>query len=142
MEWGEKKTICNKFIQSSEITCMVWPEGQLNSLVFGLSDGKVRLGNLKTNKASTLFQEDSPVVSICSSLDGNATASGHLDGSICRFFFNDEVSDASQVSPQLVCFWTFSLYLPSYADVIDIQILLLIGKVLSASNHSSCIGLE
>ena len=41
LEWGEKKTICNKFIQSSEVTCLTWPHEQNNSIVFGLFDGKV-----------------------------------------------------------------------------------------------------
>ncbi|KAI8902928.1 hypothetical protein BC833DRAFT_571194 [Globomyces pollinis-pini] len=96
LEWGEKKSICNKFIQSCDITCMTWPQEQHNALVFGLSDGKVRVGNLKTNKAATLYQTDSCVVSATSSLDGNAIMTGHMDGSINRFFFDDGMSGASQ----------------------------------------------
>jgi intraflagellar transport protein 172 len=41
LEWGEKKSICNKLIQTSEITCLTWPKEQNNSLVFGMADGKV-----------------------------------------------------------------------------------------------------
>lgn len=41
LEWGEKKSICNKFIQTCEITCLTWPREQHNAIVFGLSDGKV-----------------------------------------------------------------------------------------------------
>ena len=41
LEWGEKKSICNKFIQTCDITCLTWPKEQHNSIVFGLSDGKV-----------------------------------------------------------------------------------------------------
>jgi len=96
LEWGEKKTICNKFIQSSEVTCLTWPHEQNNSIVFGLFDGKVRVGNLKVNKSATLYQTDSPVISTASSPDGYAIITGHLDGSLNRFFFDDGISGASQ----------------------------------------------
>ncbi|KAJ3216179.1 hypothetical protein HDU67_009828 [Dinochytrium kinnereticum] len=96
LEWGEKKSICNKLIQTSEITCLTWPKEQHNALVFGMADGKVRVGNLKTNKAATLYQTESCVVSAASSLDGNAIITGHIDGSINRFFFDDGISGASQ----------------------------------------------
>ncbi|KAJ3125766.1 hypothetical protein HK098_008226 [Nowakowskiella sp. JEL0407] len=95
-EWGEKKSICNKFLQNCEITCMTWPLEQHNTIVFGMFDGKVRVGHLKTNKAATLFQTESCVISCASSPDGNAVITGHLDGSINRFFFDDGVSGASQ----------------------------------------------
>ncbi|KAJ3234644.1 hypothetical protein HDU78_005723 [Chytriomyces hyalinus] len=96
LEWGEKKSICNKLIQTAEITCLSWPKEQPNAVVFGMMDGKVRVGNLKTNKAATLYQTESCVVSVSSSLDGNAIITGHLDGSINRFFFDDGISGASQ----------------------------------------------
>jgi intraflagellar transport protein 172 len=54
------------------------------------------VGNLKTNKAATLYQTESCVVSTASSLDGNAIITGHLDGSINRFFFDDGISGATQ----------------------------------------------
>jgi intraflagellar transport protein 172 len=41
--WGEKKSICNKFIQTSEITCLTWPRMQPNAVVFGQLNGKVLL---------------------------------------------------------------------------------------------------
>eukprot|EP00842_Homolaphlyctis_polyrhiza_P007089 jgi/Hompol1/96/HPOL_004489-RA len=96
LDWGEKKSICNKFIQNCEITCLCWPIEQHHALVFGLADGKVRIGNLKSNKAATLYQTDSMVVSAVSSIDGNAVMTGHLDGTINRFFFDDGISGASQ----------------------------------------------
>jgi intraflagellar transport protein 172 len=51
---------------------------------------------LKTNKAATLYQTESCVVSAASSPDGNAIMTGHLDGSINRFFFDDGMSGATQ----------------------------------------------
>ncbi|KAI9137410.1 hypothetical protein BKA69DRAFT_1032603 [Paraphysoderma sedebokerense] len=97
LEWGEKKSICNKFIQTSDITCLTWPREQPNAIVFGMADGKVvRVGNLKSNKAATLYQTESYVLSAASSPDGNGIATGHIDGSINRFFFNDGASGAAQ----------------------------------------------
>ena len=41
LDWDEKKSICNKFVQTSEVTCLTWPKDQSNLIVFGLADGKV-----------------------------------------------------------------------------------------------------
>ena len=89
LEWGDKKSICNKFPQSSSITCLTWPSAQPNSVVFGLQDGKVKIGRLRTNKPATLYNSNSYVVSCASDPEGNAIVSGHVDGSIYRFFFED-----------------------------------------------------
>jgi len=48
-EWGDKKSICNKFQQQSSITTIVWPEQRPNEIVFGLAEGKVRA--LEVNKS-------------------------------------------------------------------------------------------
>ena len=42
-EWGDKKSICNKFQQASSITCICWPESRPNELVFGLAEGKMKV---------------------------------------------------------------------------------------------------
>lgn len=55
LEWGDKKSICNKFLQHSPITALTWPSNRHNDLVFALSEGKVKVGQLKTNKAATLY---------------------------------------------------------------------------------------
>ena len=41
LKWGDKKSICNKFPQSTTVTCMTWPNNRQNVLAFGLADGKV-----------------------------------------------------------------------------------------------------
>ncbi|XP_060552918.1 intraflagellar transport protein 172 homolog [Ruditapes philippinarum] len=87
-DWGEKKVICNKFIQQSAVTCLIWPPDQ--PIVFGLADGKVRAANVKTNKSSTIYGTDSYVVSLAANPTGKGFLSGHADGSIVRFFFDDE----------------------------------------------------
>ena len=43
-EWGERKSICNKFLQQSPITCLAWPIDRPNEVVFGLAEGRVRIG--------------------------------------------------------------------------------------------------
>lgn len=45
LDWGEKKSICNKFQQSASVTAMVWPSGRDQELVFATSDGKVNATN-------------------------------------------------------------------------------------------------
>jgi intraflagellar transport protein 172 len=91
-DWNEKKSICNKFIQSSPVTCIVWPEGHHNEVVFGVAEGKVKLGMLKTNKTYTMYShpEGSYVVSLAASLKGHAIISGHMDGSVYRFAFPEQ----------------------------------------------------
>uniref|UniRef100_A0A8C0IIW3 Intraflagellar transport protein 172 homolog n=1 Tax=Bubo bubo TaxID=30461 RepID=A0A8C0IIW3_BUBBB len=93
-EWGDKKVICNKFIQTSAVTCLSWPAE--NIIVFGLAEGKVRLANTKNNKSSTIYGTDSYVISLTSNVSGKGILSGHADGTIVRFFFDDEGSGESQ----------------------------------------------
>ncbi|XP_041357336.1 intraflagellar transport protein 172 homolog isoform X2 [Gigantopelta aegis] len=92
--WGDKKVICNKFVQQSAVTCLIWPPEQ--PIVFGLADGKVRSANTRTNKSSTVYGTDSYVVSLAANPSGKGFLSGHADGSIVRFFFDDEGSGDRQ----------------------------------------------
>lgn len=87
-DWGDKKVICNKFIQQSAVTCLIWPPDQ--PIIFGTADGKVRMANVKTNKSSTVYGTESYVVSLAANPSGKGFLSGHADGSIVRFFFDDE----------------------------------------------------
>jgi intraflagellar transport protein 172 len=97
LEWGDKKSICNKLIQSSPITSLVWPLSRLNEFVFGLAEGKVKVGVLKTNKPQVLYTTDSYVVALASNPDGTGTISAHLDGSIHRFLFSNSQGGTSHV---------------------------------------------
>ena len=92
-EWGDKKSICNKFLQHHPVTSLVWPSGRKNEIVFATADGKTRVGALKTNKASTLYAhpEQSYVVALASSPDGTSIACGHLDGTVFTFAFEKGV---------------------------------------------------
>nr|CAB3255301.1 intraflagellar transport protein 172 homolog [Phallusia mammillata] len=93
-EWGEKKVICNKFLQTSAVTCLMWPMD--NAIVFGMAEGKVRLANTRTNKSSTIYGTDSYVVAITTNQSGKGVLSGHADGTLVRYFFDDEGSGESQ----------------------------------------------
>ena len=75
-----------------EVTAITWPSKHPNEVVFSLAEGRVKVGQLKSNKAATLFQSESFVVSLCSGMDGNSVLSGHLDGTVNRFIFATETS--------------------------------------------------
>lgn len=93
-DWGDKKAICNKFVQTSAVTCLLWPAE--NAIVYGLVDGKVRLANTQTNKSSTIYATESCVVSLTSNISGKGILSGHADMTVVRYFFDDEGSGESQ----------------------------------------------
>ena len=44
--WDGKKSICNKFPEQSAITSLIWSYKQPIQIVYGLMDGKVKIGNL------------------------------------------------------------------------------------------------
>jgi len=94
-DWGEKKVICNKFIQQSSVTCLIWPPEQ-PFIIFGLAEGKVRIANLKSNKSQTVYGTDAFVTALCANPSGKGILSGHIDGAIVRYFFDDEGSGLSQ----------------------------------------------
>lgn len=85
LKWGEKKSICNKFPQTSNVTCMCWPSNHQNELYMGLGDGKVKQGILNKNKSVAIYSAEDPTVSICSKSDGTSLVAGHSDGSIYIF---------------------------------------------------------
>ena len=88
MEWGDKKSICNKFQHSSPITSIVWPSRRLNEIVYGLAEGKVKIGQMKTHKAATLYNSESYVTAIAANPSGDAIVAAHLDGTIYTFWFD------------------------------------------------------
>lgn len=46
LEWGDKKSICNKFPQSAPVTAVEWPVQHPNEVFFGSADGKVKVRRL------------------------------------------------------------------------------------------------
>lgn len=94
-EWKGKKTICNKFPESSPICALDWPRKTPHQVVLGLFEGKVKIGNLRSNKCQTLFKGESHVVSLACNYDGSSLISGHGDGSIYRFVFPTKSCNSS-----------------------------------------------
>ena len=87
-EWGEKKSICNKYVNTSPVTCLTWPVKRPNDLIYGLADGKVRLGQMKVHKSPVLYQTESYVTAMCCNPAGSAVVIAHLDGSIYTCWFD------------------------------------------------------
>jgi intraflagellar transport protein 172 len=85
--WGDKKSICNKFVEKDTIMAMRWPHNQENELVYALSEGKVKVGQLNSNKGATLYKHESCVVAMDASPEGTAVVVAHLDGTIFHFDF-------------------------------------------------------
>lgn len=83
--WGDRKSICNKFPASSSVTCLAWPKERPGELVFGLAEGKIKCGTLRNNKSNVLYSADSYCVSLAASKDGESVVSGHLDGTIFAY---------------------------------------------------------
>lgn len=98
IDWGEKKSICNKFAQNSSVTCMAWPVERPNELIIGLAEGKVKQGILKTNKSQSIFGSESFVVAVSCSPNGQSVCSGHLDGSILTFNIDTKAKSKIQHS--------------------------------------------
>ncbi len=94
LEWGDKKSICNKFLQSKPVTALTWPQRRHNEVVFATTEGKVKVGQLKTNKAATLYahQDGAYCVALASSPCGEKICSGHIDGTVWTFDFADGVN--------------------------------------------------
>lgn len=87
VDWGEKKSICNKFQHSSSITTLIWPVGHANEIVYGLAEGQVKLGQMKTHRPVTLYNADSYVLALSSGSDGSGFVSSHVDGSIYVYYY-------------------------------------------------------
>lgn len=79
-------------MQSASISALCWPRDRHNEVIFGLIDGKLKLGALKNNKPYNLYvhSDGSPVVALASSPNGKIIIASHQDGSIWRFSFPDE----------------------------------------------------
>ena len=90
--WGEKKSICNKFLQASPPTAVCWPILRPYECVFGLAEGKVKIGQLWSNKAATLYThpQGATVVAVAGSKEGDAIVAAHADGSMYVFSFEGQ----------------------------------------------------
>ncbi|OAD52520.1 hypothetical protein WN48_01267 [Eufriesea mexicana] len=110
-QWGEKKVICNKFRQSSAVTCLIWLiEGPI---IVGLVDGKVRAALVKSQKTQTLYTADSTTVSLVSNIRGTGFLSSHADGSIIKYYLTD---DGNHEPSGRICTHTVPAYALAWAQ--------------------------
>lgn len=98
--FGEKKSICNKFAVSSPVTAMCWPQKRDDELIFGLANGKLKVGILKINgvrknKSATLFETNSFVNAIVSNSNGHYFYSVHSNKCIYQYTFPDSNASGS-----------------------------------------------
>lgn len=109
--WNGKKSICNKFSESCSVVAFEWPKRRPHEVVYGLVDGTVKVGRLKTNKSKTLYKAGSAVVSMSSDPSGKHALSAHLDGSIYAGSIHDAscIKIIQQSSPAYVLAWSDSI---------------------------------
>lgn len=67
---------------------MIWPPD--GPIIIGLADGKVRVSILKAHKAQTLYTADAMTIALASNTRGTGFLSSHADGSIIRYFLNND----------------------------------------------------
>ena len=81
------KSICYNYTESSSssITSIIWPTNQNYSIIYGTSEGKTNICNIRTKKVQNIHNADSSyVVSLASCPNGDMILSAHLDGSIYK----------------------------------------------------------
>ncbi len=93
--WNGKKSICNKFNETSPIVSSVWPCKTPTQVVYALMEGKIKVGNLRTNQSQLLYSIESYVISLALNATGAELVSGHNDGSIYKFTFPTKASKAT-----------------------------------------------
>lgn len=113
--WKGKKSIVNKFSESAAIVSIVWPPNSASQCVYALTNGKVKVGNLRSNKSHILYAIESFTVSLAMNMSGTELISGHGDGSIYKFRFPTVSQESSCEilchSPQipLLLVWSSSI---------------------------------
>ena len=83
--FSAKKMICNKFEENSTFTCVSWH--RMHDIVYGLMDGSVVKGSLRSNKSQVLFHSNSYMTATAFNGSGSTFVSSHADGSLykCKF---------------------------------------------------------
>uniref|UniRef100_A0A1I7X9H1 ANAPC4_WD40 domain-containing protein n=1 Tax=Heterorhabditis bacteriophora TaxID=37862 RepID=A0A1I7X9H1_HETBA len=90
------KPVDSKAVTLSSITALDWPFE--DKLLIGLMDGKVRVGLVKTNKCTSLYKTEQPVVSMNSKR--TSFVSGHQDGSIILYTFSSKSQLVADHQPE------------------------------------------
>lgn len=95
--WNGKKSICNKFREKSSVTCLTWPKNSPYEIVYGLVDGNIKVGRLRSNKSYLLYATNLSVLNIASNIEGNEILSAYTDGSIHKFPIKGKNQSSSEM---------------------------------------------
>eukprot|EP00055_Hartaetosiga_balthica_P012104 m.57788 g.57788 ORF g.57788 m.57788 type:complete len:1739 (-) comp7836_c0_seq1:151-5367(-) len=102
--WEKSKSICNKFKQGAPVTCIDWPIESPGQIVYGLTSGQVRFGDVRKNKSTTFYSTHSPVICLATSPDGMKIASSHMNGKLFCFHVGVDDSPRSIVTHPVPAF--------------------------------------
>ena len=76
---------------------LIWVQNRPHEVVYGLLNGTVKRGCLKSNKSKILYKEDSPMLSMASHCKGKGVTSAHSNGCIYVHMFIDEKRDSGSM---------------------------------------------
>jgi intraflagellar transport protein 172 len=82
-----KKSIVNKFLETAAVVSVVWPRINPMQCVYALMNGKIKIGNLRSNKSHLLYAIESNTASLAINSRGTELLSGHSDGSVYKYSF-------------------------------------------------------
>ena len=85
IQFGEKKTICNKFELTSGAVDLAWLSNDDSEVLIATQEGKIKVGNLKSNVSKTLFSVDTFLCSFVLSDNKKYIFTGHIDYSIYKY---------------------------------------------------------
>lgn len=108
-DWGDKKSICNKFVLSAPATSCAWPLHSSNPY-FGCAEGRVRKGVLRGNRAVTQYASESasPVLCMASFFNDLGFLVSHEDRAIVRVSVEIETQKGNS-APSIVRFFDHSV---------------------------------
>ncbi len=76
---------------------MIWPQDRPFEVVYGLLNGTVKRGCLKSNKSKILYKVDSPMLVMALHCQSKGVTSAHSNGGIYVHLFHDEKRDSGSV---------------------------------------------
>lgn len=101
---NNKKTLVNKFEETSPIFQIIW--NTPTEIIYGLKSGVLKVGNLRSNVAQTLYSVDSQLVGL--SMSKNYLISAHSNGEIQKYSFGTILQEPSvskhlQLQAKILC---------------------------------------
>lgn len=113
-KWSGKKSICNKFQETSSPTCLAWPCKNPQEVIYGLAEGEIKSGHLRSNKSHALYKASAAAIAISSNSTGTGLVSSHADGSIYRYIFGAKGSTKASLNIIYSC--TYPVHSLSWGD--------------------------